>query len=259
MSDITHGDDGFERRLREAASEAYNPPPEPPRDEMWRGIEAEWRARREARHARQPRRRGSHRGRRGARRWLHWGAGLAAMLAVGIGIGRLSAPGADPADGAGPATAATEPAGAATEGVERGADGATGSMGPAAADSEGRRMLRAETPYRFAAAQVLGQAEVLLTAFGAGADPTRAVDAETVAWATDVLTTTRLLLDSPAADDPQLRMLLEDLELTLVQIVQLTDGAEAGAADWVRQAMRDRHVLTRLRTAFPPGELAAGT
>jgi hypothetical protein len=72
-------------------------------------------------------------------------------------------------------------------------------------------------------------------------------------WARDVLTSTRLLLDSPASDDPEMRSLLQDLELVLAQIVQRTgqpDPLEDEMIDWT---IEDRDLLPRLRRAVPAG------
>jgi hypothetical protein len=69
-------DERFERLLREAAQE-YHRPPATPREAMWQGIVA----RRAA-------------SRRRAAIWrpvLRWGVGIAAVLALGIGIGRWTA------------------------------------------------------------------------------------------------------------------------------------------------------------------------
>ena len=73
-------------------------------------------------------------------------------------------------------------------------------------------------------------------------------------WARDILSNTRLLLDSPAADDPARRRLLQDLELVLVQMVQRSP--EAGAGDeraQINRSMERTQVLTRLRSALPAG------
>ena len=113
--------------------------------------------------------------------------------------------------------------------------------------------------YRVAAVQTLSQAEALLTAYRADSaawatDP----DAQQLStWARDVLGSTRLLIDSPAGEDRQLRPLLSDLELVLVQIVRLS-GTAVDSADraLIDHALRDRALLPRLRTAVPSGPTA---
>src|SRR5207247_10103994 len=76
--------DRFEERLREAAQN-YHRPPATPREELWRRIAA-------ARAARQ---------RRVIvlRPALRWGVGIAAVLALGVAIGRMSATGSPTSSG----------------------------------------------------------------------------------------------------------------------------------------------------------------
>jgi hypothetical protein len=117
----------------------------------------------------------------------------------------------------------------------------------------------AQRLYRLAARQTLVQAEALLTSYRANGGQPR--DAESVQqagrWARDVLTSTRLLLDSPAAKDPQFRALFTDLELVLAQIVQLSGAPlQAGERELIERAMHDRDLLPRLRSALPAGATA---
>jgi hypothetical protein len=56
-------------------------------------------------------------------------------------------------------------------------------------------------------------------------------------------------MDSPAASNPRLRSLFEDLELVLVQVVQMPKGGNATDASLIRQAMQQRDVMPRLRDA----------
>ena len=65
--------------------------------------------------------------------------------------------------------------------------------------------------------------------------------------ARDLLTTTRLLMDSPAPMQPNLRALLEDLELVLAQIARLPARPEAPDVYLIDQAMDQREVIPRLR------------
>jgi hypothetical protein len=110
--------------------------------------------------------------------------------------------------------------------------------------------------YHAAALQTLVQAEALLTAYrstdGAVRDP-QAIQ-QAARWARDVLSSTRLLMDSPAARDPRMRVLFSDLELVLAQIVQLSGAPlEASERDLIERALRDRDLLPRLRSAVPAG------
>ena len=70
-----------------------------------------------------------------------------------------------------------------------------------------------------------------------------------LARANQSLATLRLLMDSPAASNPRLRALFEDLELVLVQVVQMPKGGSAADANLIRQAMQQRDVMPRLRDA----------
>jgi hypothetical protein len=109
--------------------------------------------------------------------------------------------------------------------------------------------------YRMAAAQTLTQAEALLTAYRASAMPVNPAGTQQLGrWGRDILSSTRLLIDSPAGEDPQLRSLLNDLELVLVQIIQLS-GAQLDASDraLIDRALEDRDLLPRIRTAVPAG------
>jgi hypothetical protein len=112
-----------------------------------------------------------------------------------------------------------------------------------------------QTFYRTAAAQTLAQAEALLIAYR-GAENVRdpAAMRQAARWARDVLSSTRLLLDSPAGRDPQMRMLFSDLELILAQIVQLSGTPlQARERELIEDAMRDRDLLPRIRSAVPAG------
>lgn len=206
-------DDRFDEMLREMARE-LDPPPLPPREAMWRVIDgrrADERARRRSR---------SLRPRFGSPPWARWAPALAAMLVLGIGIGRGLRPGGD-----------------------------TPSPAPTAA---------ADTPtaigYDYAALTHLASAEALLVAFPGDA---RAGRLEEVAdWARELLTDTRLLADSPAADDPEVARLLGDLELLLVQIAALRGGARGGDVALIEDGIQENDVLLRIRTATT--DVAAG-
>jgi hypothetical protein len=125
--------------------------------------------------------------------------------------------------------------------------------------------------YRLAAAQTLTQAEALLTAYRASGVPEQnpAAARQLGSWGRQVLSSTRLLIDSPAGDDPQLRALFNDLELVLVQIIQLSgaqlDPSDRALLDRAREralidgALEDRDLLPRIRTAVPAGIAGAAS
>jgi hypothetical protein len=149
---------------------------------------------------------------------------------VGIGLGRLSVRPEQPA--AAP-VAFEEPVSAPMVGSESG-----------------------ETAYRVVATQHLGRAEMLLTSFRTEARAGE-IDERVGVWAKDLLSTTRLLLDSPAGDDPGLKLLLEDLELVLVQLSHLPANDATQEAkqevEMVTDAIEEGGVLPKIRTALQGG------
>ena len=104
---------------------------------------------------------------------------------------------------------------------------------------------------QLAASQTLAQAELVLATYRAG-DTT---DARQLGrWAKDVLGSTRLLLDSRAARDPQLRALLQDLELVLAQIAQLSGAPlDPTERELLDRTLRERDLLPRIRNVVPSG------
>jgi len=106
--------------------------------------------------------------------------------------------------------------------------------------------------YRVAAAQYLTRTEALLTGFRSEAR-SGMPDAQFARQARDLLGTTRLMLDSPAAQDARLKDLLEDLELVLAQIAQLPASSDRDDVQSINQGLEQRSVLLRLRTANPAG------
>ena len=195
-----HDDPKFEQWLKDAAKSYHSPRPTP-REEMWKRIE-------EARRNKQVIE---------IRPWMRWALAAAAVLVIGIGIGRWTA-------------------------HQR----AVNTPVVASADS-----VRSDVAYQVAAQQYLTRTEVLLIDFRAQSARGR-LDPQFVAAARDLLTTTRLMLDSPAANDPRLQPLLEDLELVLAQITQLpAEPGRKNEMDWINQGLNQRSVLTRLRTATP--------
>jgi hypothetical protein len=107
--------------------------------------------------------------------------------------------------------------------------------------------------YQLTAVRHLSEAEALLTSFRTRTTADQQMDAQMGSWARQLLSNTRLLLDSPVANDPQRRPLLEDLELVLVQIVQLSPGSTPQDREMIEKTLRQDHVMTRLRTAIPAG------
>lgn len=206
-------DDRFEAWLRDAAKEYHAPPPAP-RDEIWAAIEA-----RRHRQTVAPTRRTRV-------QWLGWAAGIAAVLAVGVALGRWSN--------------STGPAGTTTAPVAQAPDS---GPGPA---------------YRVAATEYLSRTEVFLTDFRQEEAAGR-VDSAAGQRARALLADNRLLLDSPAAKDARLKALLEELELVLAEISQLPETPQPGERDMITNGLDDGDLMLRLRTAVPAGLTIAGT
>ena len=144
---------------------------------------------------------------------------LAATLVLGFGIGQIAprlSGGSGPGAGVSPAPLAM-----------------------ASAASEGEPFVGVATDY-------LERVTALLVTLAG--DPGRGQPAGySATQARDLLTTTRLLMDSPAPMQPNLRALLEDLELVLAQIARLPARPEAPDVYLIDQALDQREVIPRLR------------
>lgn len=127
-------------------------------------------------------------------------------------------------------------------------------LNASARDSYGSSAIASTTvSYQVATQRHLEDAEALLTSYSLeGRDPR--MDAQFAGWAKGLLSNTRLLLDSPAGDDPRRAKLLQDLELVLAQIVQLSPNAAATDRELIQGSIQNGHVMTRLRSAIPAGQ-----
>lgn len=197
-------------RLVVSARASYHVPPPPDLDALWRGVEA----RRERRDTRTI-----------ATRWWR-AAGIAAAIVLAFTLGRVSGRSAGVEL---PVVASAEHAGAS-------------NTATAPANSS------ANTPVTTTTSQLLGQTAVLLTALPVdGADP--ASDRRFAQQAGELLTTTRLLLSSRAAEsDPTLRTLLEDLELMLAQVARLRAGETRTERELITEALQQQNLVPRIRT-----------
>jgi hypothetical protein len=211
----------------ERLREGYNSPPETPREEMWSVIQARLEPRGEDMASL-----GVARRERGIRRYraLRWATAAAAVLVVGIGIGRLSAPGDLPE------VAMTSP------------------------------NVIAPNPDVFRAATVdhLARTESMLTLVRADARAGR-IPPSMAQWSSTLLSQTRLLMDAQGSNDPVMTELLRDLELVLVQLVGITNGASGDQArvrsemDLALQGLEENEVLPRIQAVVPAGPRRYGT
>lgn len=142
-------------------------------------------------------------------------AAAAALLAVGIGIGRMTQ----------------------TEQVITARSTAPDSQQSAT--------------YGVASTRHLTSAEAFVTAVRMSSYAVR--DTAIQRWARELLTDTRLLLDSPAGEDQRRRALLEDLELLLVQVMELENSRTSDTNELLLDKTQQDHLLTRLRANVPAG------
>jgi len=208
-------DDQQDEMLPGLAAE-YHQPPATPREEIWARIQAQ--------RADPPvdspvlpfRHRAVGRLRSPAARALIWVTGVAALLATGIGLGRLIPLGSDPAP-----VAVTADGGATPDRVAN-------VMG-------------------MAVRQYLSRTETLLVGVRAGDE-----SSQFAGMARDLLGMTRLLLDSESLTDTATRTLLEDLELLLTQLVVLPSTQNPDQErSLITAGMADQNLMARLRNAIP--------
>ena len=282
-------EDNFEQFLKKTAQGYNAPPPRVPREEMWSAIQAKRAAGPRVVYGGGATYLVRHKF--GAKVWLGAAAAALLLVATGVGIGRWTArPSANsvatrqptttlPAhpvvveapDGRASARSASTPAASGTQsGASRHTIGEPAAESPRAIArrevARSERQLAAVGPstpppssaYQLTAVRHLSEAEALLTSFRARSTADQQMDAQLGAWARQLLSNTRLLLDSPVATDPQRRPLLQDLELVLVQIVQLSPGTAPQDRELIEKTLQQDHVLTRLRTAIPAGPQRGG-
>jgi hypothetical protein len=115
---------------------------------------------------------------------------------------------------------------------------------------------RPTTVFSVAAERHFAQAETFLTLFRASV---REGTDESLAPATarELLVNNRLLMDSPAADDPRVGRLLDDIELVLAQIAQLPAEGKQADAQIITDGLEAGGELTRIRTEVTSGPVAA--
>lgn len=232
--------------------DSYNQPPETPREEMWAAIQARlgegglesgdsgegedgWEDVGRAEDGDVP---GEVISLDTARRsrWaripsaVRWSMAAAALLVLGLGIGRMTAPGTAP----------------------RVAEEDSGGF------SQDAGILRT------VAVEHLQRTESLLTLVRADARSGR-VEPTVGNWAEQLLSQTRLLMDAQPASDPAMEELLKDLELVLVQIVGVANVPPEDQARFrselnlALEGLETREVLSRIQAVVPAGPGYLGT
>jgi hypothetical protein len=184
------------------------------REEMWAVISDSW-----AEQAA---------GRRRARKAYAWsglGLGLAAMLVVGIFIGRSTS---EVEDSTSPALAIR-------------------------ADAV-RTEFPLSTPIRVAVGEHFREVETLLLLF----ESSEQTDAELMGLARELAATSRMLMASDAGRDAEVRSMLLDLELLLVQIARLVDGGDAVETTVVKDGIVETEAVPRMRRFLADAAAPAG-
>jgi len=207
-----------------AAAREVNDPPATPREEIWARVQAA-RGDRKVVPIDSVRRSDGQTVRRFDRpavRRITWAAGIAAILLLGIALGRSTVTNA-PVPG--PSTISALP------------------------DSSLPRD-RKNAAYTMAAVQHLTRVETFLTTLRT------APDQRFSGQARELLSSTRLLLDARDMD-PRLHKLMSDLEDILVQIVQYDANGPREDLDLITDGLEERQVLPRLHSAIPAGPARA--
>ncbi|MFQ5529957.1 MAG: hypothetical protein ACE5FP_06350 [Gemmatimonadota bacterium] len=206
-------DGTIEERIAESARELYHVPPPTPGEEIWAGIRTRLDGEATPVVPIQPREERIS--------GLAWWIGVAAALAIGLALGRMSI--------------APVPSGDAAVEIAEGAEGGS----PEAA----RRLL----PYVVATNEHLDRAESLLMTVKADRGDS-SPDLDVGAWARSLLARTRLLMETPAAATPEMRTLLEDLELTLMQVVVTAESDDPQEARILDRDLTEGDLMLRLRS-----------
>lgn len=201
-----------EKKLDELLADAartYRVPPEPQLDAIWSRVEAEAFAPATMRRA--------------GPGWRMLAAAIAASLVLGVSLGRYS-------------TRAPRSVAAAAVNVST----VTPALTPAAQV--------AAAPYQRATEEFLGNTALLLAALprnGSGDQASTLLPEQ----AAQLLTTTRLLLDSPISANPRMKALLQDLELLLAQVSRLEPRRENTTLTLISQTLEERDLVPRMRSA----------
>ena len=204
-------DKKLDELLADAAT-SYRVPPEPPLDAIWSRVEAEAFVPVAAR--------------RGGPDWRVLTAAIAASLVLGVAMGRYSA--------------RTDRAATVVATSTSNSSTVTPAATPAAQ--------AAAAPYQRTTEEFLGSTALLLAALphdGSGSQTPVLLPEQ----AAQLLTTTRLLLDSPVGGNPRMKALLQDLELVLAQVARLQPRRENVTLTLISQTLAERELVPRIRSA----------
>jgi hypothetical protein len=106
--------------------------------------------------------------------------------------------------------------------------------------------LPANDPNQRAMGELLGRTAVLFAAFPADSAGS---DSEISREGARLLTTTRLLLDSPVGSDARIHNLLQDLELVLAQVARFDPRHRRDEIQFIQTALDQHDIVPRLRSA----------
>jgi hypothetical protein len=192
----------------DTARREHRAPPEAPRERLWERIDA----------ARAPARAENKVVRPSVWSSARWIAATAAVLVLGVALGRWS---------------------------ERFDLGGGGNAPMAVAQGD---VVTGTAVYDRMAVTMLDRADALLTDFRTTpcSGPARSTRLST--WAGSLLSETRLLMSTPVADDPDMGRLLSELELVLAQLAGISGSRCDEDSAWIRDGLERRDTLDHLRT-----------
>jgi hypothetical protein len=215
--------------------DGYNSPPETPREEMWAAIQSRLATGDGSEDSKILSMDSARKAKiLPSRRFLQWTAAAAALVLLGLGIGRWTAPRGTPDP---IATTANASSPSNRTGID---------------------------PLQVASLEHLVRTESLLTLARADASAGR-IQPEVGQWARRLLTQTRLLMDAQVDEDPVMKTLLQDLELVLVQMVTAASASEDDPSrvqtemNLALEGLEENEVLSRIRAVVPTGARYLGT